>query len=394
MSRIKSLVMTYRDHDLSTLAKAYFTNEELAKLYKSYDSLVALETCNRIELYLDGDEDEGGLIELIYEKAGIKPRLLYDLDAVKHLLLVTAGLDSMFLGEREILSQVKRAYAMSKPSPRLRILFESAIRFGESFRRRHDLNEVSFVKFLSDYIMGSISRDSNVLIVGGGEVARGVVRELLRNGYRNITIINRTTDKLKYEFKDSVRLLGLEALINELISNKYDALVVAVSVQSPLITINELTNHSPPKLMIDVSTPSAINVQGNGHVRVIKLEDLREPYLEYVNGRSKVMNELLEIDNEAERIMRLIMRSDADEIIRSVMRFIEEIREEEVSEALRVLRGGESVETVIDDMSRSLVKKIMHNYLENMRKFAEAGEEDMVRRLRDYLMEVLRSNEN
>ncbi|WP_229709808.1 NAD(P)-binding domain-containing protein [Vulcanisaeta souniana] len=386
--------MTYRDHDLSTLAKAYFTNEELAKLYKSYDSLVALETCNRIELYLDGDEDEGGLIELIYEKAGIKPRLLYDLDAVKHLLLVTAGLDSMFLGEREILSQVKRAYAMSKPSPRLRILFESAIRFGESFRRRHDLNEVSFVKFLSDYIMGSISRDSNVLIVGGGEVARGVVRELLRNGYRNITIINRTTDKLKYEFKDSVRLLGLEALINELISNKYDALVVAVSVQSPLITINELTNHSPPKLMIDVSTPSAINVQGNGHVRVIKLEDLREPYLEYVNGRSKVMNELLEIDNEAERIMRLIMRSDADEIIRSVMRFIEEIREEEVSEALRVLRGGESVETVIDDMSRSLVKKIMHNYLENMRKFAEAGEEDMVRRLRDYLMEVLRSNEN
>ncbi|WP_054844421.1 hypothetical protein [Vulcanisaeta souniana] len=122
---------------------------------------------------------------------------------------------------------------------------------------------------------------------------------------------------------------------------------------------------------------------------------MREPYLEYVNGRSKVMNELLEIDNEAERIMRLIMRSDADEIIRSVMRFIEEIREEEVSEALRVLRGGgESVETVIDDMSRSLVKKIMHNYLENMRKFAEAGEEDMVRRLRDYLMEVLRSNEN
>ncbi|WP_054844422.1 hypothetical protein [Vulcanisaeta souniana] len=82
--------------------------------------------------------------------------------------------------------------------------------------------------------------------------------ELLRNGYRNITIINRTTDKLKYEFKDSVRLLGLEALINELISNKYDALVVAVSVQSPLITINELTNHSPPKLMIDVSTPSAL----------------------------------------------------------------------------------------------------------------------------------------
>ncbi|WP_243665888.1 NAD(P)-dependent oxidoreductase [Vulcanisaeta sp. JCM 16159] len=98
---------------------------------------------------------------------------------------------------------------MGKPSPRLRILFESAIRFGEGFRRRHDLDEISFVKFLSNYIMGSIDRNSNVLIVGGGEVARGVVRELLRNGYRNITVINRTTDKLRYEFGNSIRLLGL-----------------------------------------------------------------------------------------------------------------------------------------------------------------------------------------
>ncbi len=102
------MVMTYRDYDINTLAKAYFTNEELTRLYKSYDSIIALETCNRIEFYLDGNEDEKELIELIYKKAGIKPRLLYDIDAIKHLLLVTAGLDSMFLGEREVLSQVKR----------------------------------------------------------------------------------------------------------------------------------------------------------------------------------------------------------------------------------------------------------------------------------------------
>ncbi len=130
MSKIKSLVMTYRDYDLGTLAKVYFMNEELTKLYKLYDSLIALETCNRVEFYLDGDEDEAELIELINKRAGVRPRVLYDLDAVKHLLMVVTGLDSMFLGEREILSQVKRAYGAGKPSPRLRILFESAIRFG------------------------------------------------------------------------------------------------------------------------------------------------------------------------------------------------------------------------------------------------------------------------
>ncbi|WP_243678629.1 hypothetical protein [Vulcanisaeta distributa] len=206
--------MTYRDYDLSTLAKAYFTNDELTKLYKLYDSLVALETCNRVEFYLDGDENEDELIELINVKAGgVRPRVLYDLDAVKHLLLVVAGLDSMFLGgEREILSQVKRAYSAGKPSPRLRVLFESAIRFGGEggFRRRHNLYDISFVKFLADYVMRNVDKDSSVLVIGGGEVARGgVVRELLRNGYRNITVINRTTDKLRYEFGNSIRLLGL-----------------------------------------------------------------------------------------------------------------------------------------------------------------------------------------
>lgn len=393
------MVMTYRDYDLSTLAKAYFTNDELTKLYKLYDSLVALETCNRVEFYLDGDENEDELIELINVKAGgVRPRVLYDLDAVKHLLLVVAGLDSMFLGgEREILSQVKRAYSAGKPSPRLRVLFESAIRFGGEggFRRRHNLYDISFVKFLADYVMRNVDKDSSVLVIGGGEVARGgVVRELLRNGYRNITVINRTTDKLRYEFGNSIRLLGLDSLTSELTSGKYNALIAAVSVQSPLINLDVSISDSLPKLIIDVSTPSAVNVQGDGHVRVIKLEDLREPYLNYVNGKSKVMGELSEIDYEAERIMRLIMRSDADEVIKDVMRFIEEIRKEEVREAVNALRSGEDVEAVIDAMSRSLIKKIMHNYLENMRRLAEAGDEGAVRKLKSYLMGILGNNEN
>ena len=81
----------------------------------------------------------------------------------------------------------------------LKILFESAIRFGEGFRRRHNLYDISFVRFLADYVMRNTGKDSNILVVGGGEVARGVVRELLRGGYRSITVINRTTDKLKYK---------------------------------------------------------------------------------------------------------------------------------------------------------------------------------------------------
>ncbi len=380
MVRIKALVLTYRDYDLDTLAKAYLLDNELKDLYGHYDSLIALQTCNRIEFYLDGGENEAHLISMLKNRAGVEPRVLFDLDAVKHLLLVTTGLDSMFFGEREILSQVKKAYATGKRSERLRILFESAIRFGENFRRKYNLSEISFIKFLSNFIMNNVDSEDKLLVIGGGEVARGVVRELLRNGYSNIVVANRTLDRLKYEFGNSVKVVNLESLRDEVATNRYDVWLAAISVKQPIISVKD--SREAPDLIIDVSTPSAVDVDGTP-VRIIRLEDLREPYLKYVNGKSSILKEFGEVDKEAERIMRLIIRRDADDVIRDITRFTENIREEEVREAINALNNGADPKVVVEVMSRSLVKKIMHNYLENIRALTEKGDLDEIRRLRD-----------
>jgi glutamyl-tRNA reductase len=380
MVRIKALVLTYRDYDLDTLTKAYLLDNELKDLYEHYDSLIALQTCNRIEFYLDGGENEDHLISMLKNRAGVEPRALFDLDAVKHLLLVTTGLDSMFFGEREILSQVKKAYAMGKRSERLRILFESAIRFGENFRRKYNLSAISFIKFLSNFIMNNVDSEDKLLVIGGGEVARGVVRELLRNGYSNIVVANRTLDRLKYEFGNSVKVVNLESLRNEVATNRYDVWLAAISVKQPIISVKD--SREIPDLVIDVSTPSAVDVDGTP-VRIVRLEDLREPYLKYVNGKSSILKEFDEVDKEAERIMRLIIRRDADDAIRDITRFTENIREEEVREAINALNNGADPKVVVEAMSRSLVKKIMHNYLENIRALTEKGDLNEIRRLRD-----------
>ncbi|KUO82993.1 MAG: glutamyl-tRNA reductase, partial [Vulcanisaeta sp. OSP_8] len=311
---------------------------------------------------------------------GVEPRVLFDLDAVKHLLLVTTGLDSMFFGEREILSQVKKAYATGKRSERLRILFESAIRFGENFRRKYNLSEISFIKFLSNFIMNNVDSEDKLLVIGGGEVARGVVRELLRNGYSNIVVANRTLDRLKYEFGNSVKVVNLESLRNEVATNRYDVWLAAISVKQPIISVKD--SREVPDLVIDVSTPSAVDVDGTP-VRIVRLEDLREPYLKYVNGKSSILKEFGEVDKEAERIMRLIIRRDADDAIRDITRFTENIRGEEVREAINALNNGADPKVVVEVMSRSLVKKIMHNYLENIRALTEKGDLNEIRRLRD-----------
>jgi glutamyl-tRNA reductase len=118
-------------------------------------------------------------------------------------------------------------------------------------------------------------------------------------------------------------------------------------------------------------------------VRIVRLEDLREPYLKYVNGKSSILKEFDEVDKEAERIMRLIIRRDADDAIRDITRFTENIREEEVREAINALNNGADPKVVVEAMSRSLVKKIMHNYLENIRALTEKGDLNEIRRLRD-----------
>lgn len=389
MAKIKALVLTYKDHDLDTLAKAYLMDNELRELYKNYEALIALETCNRVEFYLDGDEDERPILRIIKERAGVEPRVLHDLEAVRHLLLVTAGLDSMFFGEREILSQVKRAYAAGKSSRRLRILFESAIRFGEQFRRRHDLSEISFVRFLSHFIMSNADPGRKILVIGGGEVARGVVRELLRKGYSNITMANRSLDKLRLEFGSRVRIMNLNSLMDDLLINRYDVWVVAISTRQPIIRVGNNVRNIPD-LVIDVSVPAAVYVDGVP-VKVLRLGDLREPYLKYVNGKVNTTDYLREVEAEAERIMRLIARSDADEVVRGIMRFVEEILNNEIREAINALNNGADPREVVEAMGRSLVKKLMHNYLENVRALAETGDISGAERLRDLFTRIIKS---
>ncbi|MDT7970729.1 MAG: glutamyl-tRNA reductase, partial [Vulcanisaeta sp.] len=191
---------------------------------------------------------------------------------------------------------------------------------------------------------------------------------------------NRTLDRLKYEFGNSVKVVNLESLKNEVATNKYDVWLAAISVKQPIISVKD--SREIPDLIIDVSTPSAVDVDGTP-VRIIRLEDLREPYLKYVNGKSSILKEFGEVDKEAERIMRLIIRRDADDVIRDITRFTENIREEEVREAINALNNGADPKVVVEAMSRSLVKKIMHNYLENIRALTEKGDLDEIRRLRD-----------
>jgi glutamyl-tRNA reductase len=154
-------------------------------------------------------------------------------------------------------------------------------------------------------------------------------------------------------------------------------------VEEPVLDLSRVPRDHVPSLIIDVSVPRALLP---GDHRVIPLEELRVPYIQYVNGKARILNYIEEVREESRRLMRLLARGDSEEYVRDVMVTIESIRSREVEEAIRALRSGRSVEEVIEAMSRSIVKRIMSNYLGNMRRSAEEGRLDLVKLMRDYLI--------
>ncbi|MCG2880810.1 MAG: glutamyl-tRNA reductase, partial [Vulcanisaeta sp.] len=196
-------------------------------------------------------------------------------------------------------------------------------------------------------------------------------------------------DKLRLEFGSRVRIMNLDSLMDDLLINRYDVWVVAISTRQPIIRVGNNVRNIPD-LVIDVSVPAAVYVDGVP-VKVLRLGDLREPYLKYVNGKVNTTDYLREVEAEAERIMRLIARSDADEVVRGIMRFVEEILNNEIREAINALNNGADPREVVEAMGRSLVKKLMHNYLENVRALAETGDISGAERLRDLFTRIIKS---
>ncbi len=379
MSKVKAVVLTHKDCPLDVLTKAYIAEEDLRNIREAFTAFVYLETCNRVEFYIDGNDDERCLVELRRMRTGISPRVLVDKNAVRHLLEVVSGLDSMFLGEREILSQVKKAFKSGKLNQRLSILFNAAIKFGEFFRHKFGIGDISFVKFLAGYIMEN-SRPTRVLVIGGGEVARGIARELIRRGYE-VTIANRTLDRLRREFGGKARLITLEELPRE-VEKGYEIIVAAISAGKTLLDLDALENGLSLRLIIDVSVPCVIESK---RYKVMKLQDLVMPYTNYISGRLDFEKARALIEEEAERIMRLLLREDAHPLIRRVMRFAEGVRRAEVEEAIKAIRRGEKIEDVLEAMSRSLLKKLLHNLFEGVKELCENGKEELA----EYLVNII-----
>lgn len=350
-----------------------------------------LSTCNRTEVYAVVTDVQSGLREIesfftstqkFGDHAALKPnfKLLRD-DVALHLFRVAAGLDSLVLGEGQIMSQVKgslrKAQEAGTAGPVLAQLFQSALNCGKRVRSETSLGKravsVSSAAIeLAKELLGPLS-ERNVLIIGAGRMAQICAKHILsESGSGNVMMINRTRERLEHFHGNNLpnkdRLnLGFGFEDRHQLAAASDLVVVSTSAPDFIITREDLLRHCPERQIcfIDISVPR--NVEPS----VSELNGIR---LYHADDLSRVVNKnLAEREALTEEAETIVFESLTDfhawersllvaPTIKELRRKIEAIREEHLIKRDR--KKDQETETRRDEfeeLSRALINQILHH---------------------------------
>lgn len=355
--------------------------------------LVILQTCNRVELYLHyvGSDTLKNVInkweELTDDKNLEDDVILISAEAaVNHLFRVAAGLESMALGENEILHQVRDAYKLADESKTLsrfmRSLFEEALRIGKEVRSRTILGRIKVS--LAEIAVDAAERfsenlnDKTIIVVGAGETGTLVVKSLSKKSARKFTILiaNRTYEKA-VELANSINGIALHLSELDRYLNVADIVFVTTSAPHFILTKERIQNcmeiRGKPLLIVDLSVPSNVDpkVKEISNVHVVTIDDLKN----HVDN-TKTWNDDLEkadciIKEAVHKFISKWENNWVEDVLADLYKHAENIRKEEVDEALRMLGDlgrNERVKTVLDNMSKVLVKRLLHFQSDFLRK--------------------------
>ncbi len=349
----------------------------------SLSEIVVLSTCNRIELYvLSPSADPNPLKDLLAEASDVpRPKLsphlyhMLDQNAVDHLLRVAAGLDSMVLGEPQILGQVADAYTESlrlgAVGPVLSRLFQTAIHGGK--RARHETaigRNPATISSVAVHLMAEVFEDlagAHVVVMGAGEMGKLAVEALRKRGVAEICVINRTVARAR-AFADrwQARARPFEALDEELLWA--DILITSTGAPHPLLTRQRVARamqgrQSRPMIIMDIALPRDVEpeVASVPGVQLYDLDDLQHRLHKTLGRRqSEVPRVEAILQQESQNFMSWFEALDVRPLIIALQQQAERIRRKEMERTLRRLPdiSQEQVQQ-IETLTRSLVKKLL-----------------------------------
>jgi len=357
------------------------------------DEVSILSTCNRLEIHIVTEETEYGIREVtqfLSEHSGLPLHelrkhlfILLHQDAVTHLMRVAAGLDSLVLGEGQILSQVKHAHKLAqqhKSAGRiLNRLLKQAITAGKRVRTETSIGTgaVSISSAAVELARLKIPNLSGckVAVLGAGKMSRLLLTHLLAKDSCQITLLNRSVgraDELAGQFKEANIQTGTLDTMLDAVCNA-DVVFTCTSATEPLLHRDNLAPIVTRALMIfDIAVPLNVhaNVNELDQVNAFNVDDLKAVVAQNQASRRRMAMEAQALlDEEVEAFMDWWRSLDTVVTISSLRSKVESIREQELEKALSRLGNefAEKHQEVIEALTRGIVNKILHDPMVQLR---------------------------
>ncbi|WP_297980956.1 glutamyl-tRNA reductase [uncultured Methanobrevibacter sp.] len=393
---IINIRVDYTIADIETMENVSKDLKELFIEFKNVFDIreyIEINTCNRYEYYIYTDK---------YDTFDKKPLNCtndniiteYNDDAILHLFRMTSGLESMIIGEDQILGQIKDAKNKSEKEGHcgetLNTIFTKAIHVGQVVRNKTKINQGSVsigsaAVDLAEEHLGDL-QNKEVLVIGAGKMGTLVAKALAEKNLKAIFVANRTYYKAVQLAEE---LDGQAILFDKLEEKLLNAELVISSTGSPHPIINKkrlvkvFDDNVPEQMMIiDIANPRDIedDVRELG-INLFNIDDLRG-----VAEKNKKLreNEVIEAENIIKDEFNLLKESfnliEINPILGSLRASMEEIRQRESQKAIVKLNhvDAKTIKT-IDKMTKSIVNKIFYDISENVKKSAQNNEEDIVK---------------
>jgi glutamyl-tRNA reductase len=349
---------------------------------KKVNQVAILSTCNRTEIYFNGAK-----IQIVYQWLAdyhhIKlPKLKKysyhygNKDAITHAYRVASGLDSMFLGETQILGQMKQAAKISEYTGTqgkfLSHFFQTVFGTAKEIRSRTNIGAsnttiASSITTLTKKIFGEIQK-TKIIFIGAGEMTELIAKYFNSYQPRKITIANRSI----LRGKNLAKKIGAETCllgeINDQI-HEYDVVISCTSSQLPVIGLGmikraiQIRKHRP-MLLVDLAIPRDIEPEASklNDIFLYTLDELAQITQEGINNRTGAIKKAeVIIEKKVNNFYQKNNKKKASPTIISLRNQFEESRLKEINKAKKQFRNGKSIDEILESLSNNLSNKFLHH---------------------------------
>ncbi|NWJ42969.1 glutamyl-tRNA reductase [Marine Group I thaumarchaeote] len=396
--------VTFRKSPIHVLEKFAFKDMPNAcltfKKNSGVSECVIIQTCNRIELFATSDNHNVDEIKSTWASlTGLEENAFRDTlevcenkDAYEHLLKLTSGLESLVVGEEQILGQIKESISAARKAnasgKRLNKLFERSIRIGTRIRNSTGIGSGgislgSMAVKLAEENVDDI-KSKHVLLIGTGEAATLVAKSLKKRGYA-FDVTSRTLER---SVGFSQTLGGKPIKFEDVLSgfNNYEIIFVATTAPYFLVSFDRMKdsmkNKKPGMMILDLSNPRTVDekVATIPGIKLMNIDQIAEMVDKNMKKRREKVSTVENIISEEVPIIEATMkRLDAEPLVKDVFTNADSMRIKELQKALQML--GETDEKrikIIDELTKAVVESIVSTPMNNLRKASEQGNPELL----------------